>query len=59
MDHSIYDKRNYPIVDVREGYRSASSWFGASLLAATLHILVRDNRLISDCRFQFTHTGLI
>lgn len=20
MDHSIYDKRKYPIVDVREGY---------------------------------------
>ena len=20
MDHSIYDKRRYPIVDVREGY---------------------------------------
>lgn len=21
MDHSIYDKRRYPIVEVREGYR--------------------------------------
>ena len=22
MDHSVYDKRKYPIVDVREGYES-------------------------------------